>query len=330
MIEEEKIIEIIQRKLANELSLEDTNTLNEWLKVPSNAASYTQYEQIWTVTSSIASKKEDFVINSYDSWNSIEHLIVADKPKRKFNLVYAVAASLALVLMLAGASFFFNANQNISFVLERNQKDTITFSDGSMAYLFGPCSITYPEQFNASERILSMDGFVYFDIAHDESRPFEINTVNGKVEVLGTSFTVDTRTNETFTVQCISGKVRMTALNNGNTYETILTRNKMATYSKESKQLNVTPFEAIDLSIDVPIRNMTFNNKPLGEILKRIEYNYGVNIQLENENLLDMKYSTSLNDTTIDDFFNELKITFKVEVIQSKPSTYILKGGNSN
>ena len=90
------------------------------------------------------------------------------------------------------------------------------------------------------------------------------------------------------------------------------------------------PFEVGDLSIEIPVRNMAFNNKPLREILKRIEYNYGVMIQLENKDLLEMKYSTALNDTTIDDFLNELKITFKVEVIQTKPSTYVLKGGDLN
>ncbi len=332
MLEEEEIVEIIQRKFEGNLIPEETNRLNKWLEAPANAASFAQYKQLWDSTT-VLSAKEDFTPNSSKSWQAIEQHIVADKPRRRFKVAYGVAASVAFFLMFLGANYVFNTNnnsENIKYVVKANEKDTLTFSDGSQAYLFGPCSITYPEEFATNERVLSMNGFVYFDITHDETRPFEINTENGKVEVLGTSFTVDTRQKEAFTVHCITGKVRMTAAKNGNKCEAILTQNKMATYTSQTKQLAVTAFDMGDLSVEIPVRNMTFNNKPLGEILERIEYNYGVTIQLEDKDLLDMKYSTSLNDSTIDDFLNELKITFKVKVIQTKPSTYILKGGNLN
>jgi hypothetical protein len=75
---------------------------------------------------------------------------------------------------------------------------------------------------------------------------------------------------------------------------------------------------------------MTFENKPLREILKRIEYSYGVSIQLENKSLLETKYSTTIIDSTLEDFLNELKVTFQLEVVQTASSNYILKGGASN
>lgn len=333
MIVEEEIVGIIQSKLEGNLKPEGANRLNDWLEVPANEEAYKQYVMLWDSTGMLAEKKERYTPNTEKSWEAIEQYIVTDKPKRRFKIGYAAAAAVAFMLLFFGANYLFNGNGdngNIQYVLQVNEKDTLTFSDGSLAYLFGPCSITYPEEFTTNERTVSMKGLVYFDIAHDETRPFEINTENGKVEVLGTTFIVDTRQDETFTVQCITGKVRVSASENGKSCETILTKNKMATYTSESQQLAVSTLEPNDLNIEIPLHNLTFNNKPLGEILKRIEYSYGVSIQLENEHLVDMKYSTSLNDSTLDDFLNELKITFKVKVVQTKPSTYVLKGGSSN
>lgn len=333
MIEEEEIVGIIQKKLEGNLTVTELSMLNEWLAAPPNVAIYAQYEQLWTGTSSIAYKKEDFTISSETAWQAIEKHIEVDKPARRFKIAHGVAAAVAFVLIFFGASYLFNSNSsagNIQYVLDADKKDTLTFSDGSQAYLFGPCSISYPEQFANNERIISMTGFGYFDIAHDKTRAFEINTKNGKIEVLGTSFTVDTRQQESFTVKCITGKVKVTGSTNGTISEAILIKNNKATYSGQSEQLVVSLFETSDLGLTVPIRDLTFKNKPLREILERIEYTYGVTIQLEDKKLLETRYSTSLNDTTIDDFLTELKITFNVNVVQTKPSAYILKGGSSN
>ncbi len=335
MIEEEKIVKIILKELEGDLNSEEQIALNAWLQDDGNVIVYNQYQELWGVTDTLAQKKENFASNSDLSWMAIEQHITVEQPKRRLKVAYGVAASIALILMIFGANYLLNTNSNqetIQYVLQPNEKDTLTFPDGSQAYLFGPCSMTYPKHFAANERSVSINGFAYFDIAHDESRPFEVVTEKGRVEVLGTSFTVDTRQQEAFTVACLSGKVRMIATSDSHEqkHQTILTRNKRATFSSQSKQLDVTNFKRSDLGIAIPVRNMTFENKPLGEILDRIEYNYGVTIQLENKDLLGMKYSTALNDTTIEDFFNELKITFKVEVIQTEPENYILKGGSLN
>ncbi len=328
MKEEEQIIEIIQKKLDGKLTQEETNKLNKWLENPLNVDAYAQYKQVLETTTNISVKQEQFYTNSDKAWQAIEQHIVSNEPKRRFKLSYALAASVALICMVLGANYLFNtsdSHDNVQYVLQSNEKDTITFSDGSQAYLFGPCSMNYPQEFDQNKRIITMDGLAYFDIARDETRPFEINTKQGKVEVLGTSFTVDTRKDKVFTVQCISGKVRMTAFEGNNEYNAVLTKNLKATYNNGSNVLEATLFDPTDVSIKIPVRNMTFNNKPLGEILEQIENRFDVTIQLENERLLETKYSTTLNDSTLDDFLNELRVTFKVDIIQTKKATYILK-----
>jgi ferric-dicitrate binding protein FerR (iron transport regulator) len=333
MKEEEKIVEIISKKLNGNISTEESAELQEWLAMPGNSELYSQYERIWKHTESVWTKQENFVPNTASSWELIEDQIEIEQPKQRFKWAYGIAATLALLLAVVGITYFFNMSsnaQNIELVLDANENDTITFSDGSLAYLFGPCSISYQKDFNDDERNIQMDGFAYFDIAHEAYRPFKVTTDRGTIDVLGTSFTVDTRQAAIFEVQCLTGKVKVTTSQTTEPAQTILTRNKKSIYSSQSNDLQVSTFDIADVGFFVPSRDMSFNNQPLGDILERIEYNYDVSIQLENKDLLQSKYSTTLNDSTLDDFLNELKVTFKVEVIQSNSSSYILKGGNLN
>jgi len=327
----EEIVTIIQRKLEGILEPKEAQILDRWLELPENASDYADYISIWEGTDALAAKKNDFVPNSTKAWADIEGQIVPDQPKPRFKTVYAIAASIALILMVLGVSSIFPSNNDtIQLVLQTNEKDTLLFSDGSKAFLFGPCTITYPQDFDTKERMISMNGFAYFDIVHDPKRPFEVNTEKGTVEVLGTSFTVDTRRDNVFAVQCVSGKVRVRTTDDVKEFEAVLTRNLKAEYRNQDQEITVSSFATSDVGIDIPLPNMIFENQPLGEILKRIEYSYGVSIQMENQLLLGTKYSTTIIDNTLDDFLNELKVTYKVDVVQTSSSNYILKGGASN
>ena len=331
MNKDEQIVSLFLKKFEGTLTTEEAQMLDSWVSEPENAQEYEKYQLLWDTSSSLSTKQDSFTPNSSKSWDTIEQHIVADKPKRKFKLVYAAAASIALICMLFGANYFFNsADGSIQLVLNANQNDTLTFSDGSQAYVFGPCTISYPENFDAAKRIISMDGFAYFDIAHDANRSFEIITDKGMVEVLGTSFTVDTRDQETFTVQCITGKVRVTGGSESQQANAILTRSKKATYTKQLNQIAVTSFDLEDAGFLIPAKELSFDNESLASILEHIEYSYDVNIEVENKELLATKYSTTIYDSTIGDFLKELEITYNVKVVQTASANYILKGGNSN
>jgi ferric-dicitrate binding protein FerR (iron transport regulator) len=73
----------------------------------------------------------------------------------------------------------------------------LTLADGTKVWLNAASSITYPVAFAGANRKVSITGEVYFEVAKDEKRPFIVD-VNKKstVEVLGTSFNINSYTNE--------------------------------------------------------------------------------------------------------------------------------------
>ncbi|RQP18173.1 MAG: FecR family protein [Parapedobacter sp.] len=67
----------------------------------------------------------------------------------------------------------------------------IVLPDGSTAKLNAASSIRFPKAFDRKQRVVEIQGEVYFDIAPDKKRPFIVNLPNGaQIEVLGTSFNV--------------------------------------------------------------------------------------------------------------------------------------------
>ena len=139
----------------------------------------------------------DFVLKHYkegafDTQKAIERFKNANGPgqasRRRWNsLLYAVSAAAAILL---GAFLFHN---------RQSRQWTELYADSAMKTFILPDSscVTLAPGSNMSymikdSRKVKMEGKIYFDVARDESRPFEIEADGAFVKVLGTEFMVDT------------------------------------------------------------------------------------------------------------------------------------------
>lgn len=86
-------------------------------------------------------------------------------------------------------------------------KYQLTLPDGSKAWLNAASSITFPVSFPDHERSVQISGEVYLEVAADKSRPFSVSGGHAKVEVLGTSFNMNTYEDE--------DNLKVTLLNGG-------------------------------------------------------------------------------------------------------------------
>jgi ferric-dicitrate binding protein FerR (iron transport regulator) len=115
-------------------------------------------------------------------------------------------------------------NSEIQYNLLSNPKGSrvidIALGDGSHVWLNAESSITYPITFNGKERLVQITGEAYFEVIHNEKRPFRVK-VNGEIiEDLGTKFNVNSfyKNNKT---TLLEGTVRInnTILKPGQQYE---------------------------------------------------------------------------------------------------------------
>ncbi|MFN7278572.1 MAG: FecR family protein [bacterium] len=66
----------------------------------------------------------------------------------------------------------------------------LVLADGSAVWLNAASSITYPTGFRGAERVVSMTGEAYFEVAHDPAHPFIVEQADLRVRVLGTHFNI--------------------------------------------------------------------------------------------------------------------------------------------
>jgi ferric-dicitrate binding protein FerR (iron transport regulator) len=88
-------------------------------------------------------------------------------------------------------------------------------SDGSHVWLNAGSSLTYPVAFVGNERKVTIKGEAYFEVAHDDSKPFVVSKDDVSVTVLGTHFNVNAYDDEdALKVTLLEGSVRVAS--NGN------------------------------------------------------------------------------------------------------------------
>jgi len=141
--------------------------------------------------------------------------------------IFRAAAIFVLALGIAFAmKNFIPETQTANF----GEKTTFTLPDNSEVVLNSDSEISYKKWNWNSNRHLKLKGDAYFRVS--KGRRFEVQTVLGKVSVLGTQFNVKVRKNR-FDVMCYEGRVKV---NYSNT-QIILTHGQSVTF-ENGKQLN--------------------------------------------------------------------------------------------
>ena len=161
-------------------------------------------------------KHLDFVARHYeagrfDTQKAIDgfnraHPAPLKPPKVNFAWIYSVAAAVAVIVGL----FFIWDNTRVQWneLAAGSEQLCGHLPDSTLVTLSPGSTLRYAYSNDASRRV-EMTGKVYFDVARDESRPFEVSTGNSYVKVLGTSFQVDASVSagKAVEVYVASGKV---------------------------------------------------------------------------------------------------------------------------
>ncbi|NQY06064.1 MAG: FecR domain-containing protein, partial [Flavobacteriaceae bacterium] len=177
------------------------------------------------------------------------------------NWVYGAAAAIVLFL---GYMFMFNeTNYTAGF----GQKIAFNLPDDSEVQLNSGSKVSFDPGSWADDRSLTLDGEAFFKVK--KGATFTVNTKEGKVTVLGTQFTVNSR-NGLYQVKCYEGKVSVSV----DGKEAMLELGDAVLLQDGS--LKKQQFEAE--SPEWLSGETRFNNIPILQVVEEIERQYGVTI----------------------------------------------------
>ena len=131
-------------------------------------------------------------------------------------VIYNALKIASVILLLISCSYFYSSYRidklgqvMQSIYVPSGSRTSVTLPDGSTVWLNSNTTLKYPGFFK-NERVVELDGEGFFEIAKDVEKPFIVNTNKYSLEVLGTSFDLESYNNRPeFETALFTGKVKL-------------------------------------------------------------------------------------------------------------------------
>ncbi len=228
---------------------------------------------------------------------------------------YKVAAAAILFLFL-GAGIF---ARFYTTTIATNNAEQLTHQlpDGSSIQLNAASSISYPPYWWAINRVVNFEGEAFFKVAKGSN--FTVHSSKGTTQVLGTSFNISTRNNR-YQVFCVTGKVRVS---NNTTQEAVLLNPNMYAAINEQAAIAINPTKPAEESLAWTKHQFNFVAQPLTEVLKEIERQYDINIDLAVKDAHSLLYTAYFDKpTNPSQTLNLVCQSFNFKLVEQNISTF--------
>ncbi|OJU52941.1 MAG: hypothetical protein BGN96_10040 [Bacteroidales bacterium 45-6] len=204
---------------------------------------------------------------------------------------YAAALKIAAMLLLPlfislSAYFYFKSkagdaffNQEYTVVMHNGDRGEVILPDGSKVYLNSATTISYAPDFGKKTRTITLNGEAMLQVAKNKSKPFLVETRTMTVRVLGTTFNVRARNNDsTSETSLIEGAVNITTKESHPRTLSLKPNQKAVVNLYEGK----ASVEKTDLYAETAWKRgeLIFRSSSFDEIAKELEIFYGVEISL--------------------------------------------------
>ncbi|MBO9619685.1 MAG: FecR domain-containing protein [Niabella sp.] len=207
----------------------------------------------------------------------------------------------------------------------------VTLPDGSVVTLRKDSKLQYDASFEkGAQRKVVLTGEAYFDVAHDEKRPFIVSTGKYNVRVLGTAFNVKMIANG-LQVAVARGKVRVDEVASHKSMGVLLPGNQLTINNllpaKDQAMAALVP--ANDVSVWTK-QTFAFNNNTWEAVAAAISNQYGVNVKLKSAGLAACRFTADFTDKSLSECMDILCLLTHSKWYKDGESTVWVDGAGCN
>ncbi|RZM25680.1 MAG: DUF4974 domain-containing protein [Pedobacter sp.] len=239
-------------------------------------------------------------------------MLKSEKDNRT-NYRRALTAAASIAMLTATAWYGFQYREAILDLVdpatlvvvktEKNQLKKVILSDGSVIWLNGNSALSYPDRFGDAKREVSLlNGEAYFDVHHDEKKPFQVKAGKTLTNVLGTAFNISAYSwLETINITVTKGKV---AVN-----KSILLPNDQLSYNKSTGQSEKKKLLGDHVILWMKGR-LAFNDESFKAVAAILENKYPISIRFGDEKMEDFRFTARFEPSDkLNDILDALTMT---------------------
>lgn len=221
---------------------------------------------------------------------------------RRYALYYAAAA--IIVLLITPLVY----TKNISAL--RGEHISHTLPDGSEVTINAQSELSYRPLLWYVSRGVKMDGEILFKVK--KGSDFIVNSSNGKVRVLGTTFNVISRDSR-YEVTCIEGRVEVSAKTGEAERRRVVISGGEGVELMENEGLMNIPANEVVSSISWTQNSFYFTAVPLRDVLDEVARQYNVELRLDSEE--EMIYTGNFSgSTSLEEVLEIVTLPFSLKI----------------
>ncbi|MCW9707975.1 FecR family protein [Fodinibius salsisoli] len=225
------------------------------------------------------------------------------KPQSRSPKRFIIAAA-AVILMAVGLYVYNGSYENSKntpvgvreIVANQGERATYILNDSSKIVLHAGSRIEVPTNFNIDSRELYLEGEAYFEVTANPDKPFIVHSEETYTKVLGTKFLVQawSGVRKKLEVVVSEGKVALGTEKRPTGEEAIVTRNQKGVLSGDQEPVI---YDNVDLDwyLGWTQGRLIFNNRPLSEIIPKLERWYDIDIKTATREIASQKLTAEID-----------------------------------
>lgn len=313
--------------LLGEASTEKQLAVEAWLRESKeNQQHFDALEAAWLASGPLPQAP----VNAEAAWEKVREKIQAPQPKEpeKTKVVrlrpayWGIGIAATLALLIVGV-LWWRDSQNTDWQEVKSLQATknITLPDGSAVTLKPGASLRYLASFEGETmRKTELRGSAFFEVTKSKGQGFEVATTQGKVQVLGTKFLLESAENKPIRCTVTEGRVALI---------------------QEEKRLEIAAGEAAVFGEAAPEKiapesleadqffwkdqSLNFRGQTLQKVVETLTRNYGTAIKIQDSAAQHCLVTAKFKGEEIEAVLQVIALSLQLEV-EKQGNTFVLKG----
>ncbi|MCO4292447.1 FecR domain-containing protein [Solitalea sp. MAHUQ-68] len=262
-------------------------------------------------------------------WSTIRSASNLETKVRRLWIRWAAAAILTGI-SIAGGAYYYYLNSRVLIQSAMGMVKQVTLPDGSLVTLNANSKISYERNWSKHpEREVWVEGEVFFNVVHlnknekqikNEER-FIVHTGDMNIEVLGTTFNVNTRRGET-KVSLNTGKIKVD-LKAVAKKSVIMKPGDVVEFSKRNQVYKHSQTNTQKLSLWTS-KQLLFENTTMLEVATIIEETYGAKVVFKEEELKRRTLTGTVSCSSEDVLLNAISASLQIKIEKSADDKEII------